>query len=56
MRETERLCDELDACVFTGDMLFSDDDRNKLKDYIERWNRAIKEHEEYIKLEGVEND
>lgn len=35
----------IDAAIFNGDVLWSDDERAELKAYIERWQRAIAEHE-----------
>ena len=38
-------CEEIDAEVFSGDMLLDDEDRNEFKEYLERWKRAIFEYE-----------
>lgn len=38
-------CESVDASVFSGDVLWDDDSRTKLKEYVERWQRAIVEHE-----------
>lgn len=38
-------CEEIDACVFNGDVLYCDDERKELKEYVERWVRAIAAHE-----------
>lgn len=38
-------CEGVDASVFSGDVLYDDDSRAELKDYIGRWTRAIAEHE-----------
>lgn len=45
MNYLERDCESIDASVFSSDMLFDDDRRKMLKDYIGRWTRAISEHE-----------
>lgn len=46
MREyLEELCDGIDAAVFSGDVLYSDDERKELAEYIARWSNAIDEHE-----------
>jgi hypothetical protein len=45
----EELCENIDASVFSGDLLWQTYNRNKLKQYCERWQRAIAEHEEWIK-------
>lgn len=41
----ERDCEGVDAAVFTGDVLYDDSERAELKAYVERWARAIAEHE-----------
>lgn len=38
-------CESVDASVFSGDVLYDDNSRNKLKEYMGRWQRAIAEHE-----------
>lgn len=45
MNHIKRLCDEIDASVFTGEVLIVDNDRQILKTYVERWSKAIAEHE-----------
>lgn len=46
MREyLEELCDGIDAAVFSGDVLYSDEERKELAEYIARWSNAIGEHE-----------
>jgi hypothetical protein len=35
------LLDSLDAAIFTGDALFTD--MEEIRDYVERWTRAIRE-------------
>lgn len=40
----EKACEEIDASVFSSDMLFDDDARTALHHYIKRWLRAIYEH------------
>lgn len=37
--------DNLDACVFTGETLVIDEQRALLKEFVERWARAIVEYE-----------
>lgn len=39
------VCDEIDASVFSGELLFIDEERLYLKEYLERWQRAITDHE-----------
>lgn len=45
MKHMEKACESIDASVFSSDMLFDDERRKTLKDYIGRWTRAIEEHE-----------
>lgn len=42
----EDACEQIDAAVFSGDSLYYGTNLEELKDYIGRWTRAIKEHEE----------
>lgn len=41
----EQACEEVDASVFSGDVLWDDRDLGALKGYIARWSRAIQQHE-----------
>jgi hypothetical protein len=50
----ETSCNEIDASIFSGDVLFDDGDRVALREYAERWLRAIDEHEKSI-AEDVAN-
>jgi len=45
MTDLENYCENIDASVFSVDLLFDDDRRNMLKHYITRWSNAIKNHE-----------
>lgn len=45
MNYLEKACEEIDASVFSSDMLFDDARRAMLKNYLGRWTRAIAEHE-----------
>lgn len=46
MREyLHQACESVDAAIFSGDVLWNDTERAELKKYIERWTRAIAEHE-----------
>lgn len=38
-------CEVIDAGVFSGDVLYCDNERKELKEYVERWSKAIAEHE-----------
>ena len=42
----EASCEQLDAALFSGDDFLEAEERNELKEYIERWTRRIKEIEE----------
>lgn len=54
MREyMEESCNAVDAAIFSGDILYCDDDREKLKEYVRRWLRAIDEHEAVEAAEAV---
>jgi hypothetical protein len=39
----EEACEEIDASIFSGDILFCDEDREMLSEYIARWQRALDE-------------
>ena len=39
------ICDNIDAMVFSSDMLCIDEEREFLKKFIERWQKALHEHE-----------
>ena len=39
-------CDRMDACVFTGDILYTKESLEQFKEYVARWSRAIQEAEE----------
>lgn len=45
MTHLEDNCENIDASVFSSDMLFDDEQRQMLKNYISRWDRAIAKHE-----------
>lgn len=45
MNHMENACEAIDASVFSSDMLFDDERREILKEYIARWSRAIQSHE-----------
>ncbi len=42
---TAQALENIDAGVFSGDMLYVDADLAELKAYLARWNRAVAEHE-----------
>ena len=41
-------CESVDACVFSGDSLYEEENRVKLKEYIARWQRAIESCEQIL--------
>lgn len=47
-----KACEEVDASIFSGDVLYSDAERKDLREYVERWLRAINEHEATEAKEG----
>jgi len=53
MSHMEDACESIDASVFSSDMLFDDERRNILKDYIGRWTRAIEAHEDSGRAEEL---
>lgn len=42
----EQDCEGVDAAIFSGDVLYDDAERAELKAYVERWTRALAEHEQ----------
>jgi len=42
-QSTSQALEEIDAAVFSGDVLYTD--LSTVKSYVERWARAIAEHE-----------
>lgn len=51
MREyLKEAAEQIDAAIFSGDTLYCQKELEKLKTYIERWQRAITQHEEIEKL------
>ena len=38
-------CEEIDAAMFSGDSFLEENNRKELKEYIERWQRAMKSYE-----------
>lgn len=38
---------EIDACVFNGDMLFEKEERDELRKFALRWLKAIDDHESH---------
>ena len=54
MKTLDERLDNIDASVFSGELLWIDDERKLLKEYCERWIRAIAEHEAMPHKEGEE--
>ena len=46
----QEACEEIDAHVFSGDILYNGSDRATLREYAERWLRAIDEHERMLTI------
>jgi hypothetical protein len=44
MSHLERACEELDASVFSSDMMYDPERYAMFKEYLSRWNRAVEEH------------
>ena len=44
MNYLEKSCEELDATVFSSDMMFDPERYAMFKRYLGRWNRAVEEH------------
>lgn len=40
----ESACEEIDAAIFSGDILYDDADRTELLEYVTRWLREIQLH------------
>jgi len=49
-----KLLDELDACVFSGDLLYVNEERELLEHFLCRWFNAVADHKEMIELERLE--
>ena len=47
--------DNIDAAVFSGDMLYDNELRDTLKEHCERWLRAIEAHEDFMADEALSN-
>lgn len=46
MNNLEMRCESIDATVFSSDMLWDNEQRDMLKAYLGRWQRAVDEHEQ----------
>lgn len=53
--KVEQAFEEIDAGVFSGDMLWVQEDREKFMHYLNRWVRAAEYHEEYTSKEEDEH-
>jgi len=45
MTRREEQFDAVDACIFTGDTLHIPEELEMVKRYLERWNKAVADHE-----------
>ena len=45
MNHRLKTMDEMDACVFSSDMLYNEDEREQFKSMVARWSRALNETE-----------
>lgn len=45
-KDTDELCDSLDAAIFSGDEFHDPEARKELREYMARWERGLKEHDE----------
>lgn len=52
MTDLENELDCIDARIYSGPLLYIEDERAMLKDYLERWLNKINEHEEEEKRNG----
>jgi hypothetical protein len=53
MSHLERVCEELDASVFSSDMMFNPERYAMFKEYLGRWNRAVEEHDKDEAIEAA---
>jgi hypothetical protein len=53
---TNELCDAIDAAIFSGDEFLNAYARKELRDYMARWERGLKEHEEATRWVIEEED
>lgn len=51
-----KACEEIDAAIFSGDTLYQPEELAALKKYLQRWNRAVAEHEAIMELPNQEED
>ena len=49
MNNFEEICDTLDAAIFTGDVLMSEENRKILTEYLDRWVGELKRAEDFNK-------
>lgn len=46
-------CEEVDACIYSGDSLYHKEDQKIFKEYLKSWRKALKD---YKKLEENEKE
>lgn len=57
MTYAERILDELDASVFSGDTFYNREDLENLKYHLKRWNKEVLEIEQVVnQSENTEDD
>ena len=56
LADLEEKCDDIDAMVFTGDLLYVKEERETLKKFVENWSKAIAHHEQMEKEEQSRRD
>ena len=44
MSEAEKMCEEIDAALFSGDTFLDAESLSLLDGYLKRWNRWMEEH------------
>lgn len=55
MNYLEQACEEVDASVFSSDMMFDPERYAMFKEYLVRWTRAVEEHDKVEALEATQS-
>ena len=55
MNHLEQACEEVDASVFSSDMMFDPERYAMFKEYLVRWTRAVEEHDKVEALEATQS-
>ena len=53
LKKYDEICDSLDACVFTGELVSVKENREDFKKYLDRWQKEIEEWEKLENSDGV---